>query len=206
MVPAGDLPWPVSLQDDSKPDLWATYGQYSDAGFLHFHEGIDLAAPKDTPVTAIALGAVFNDPTAGADPYRHLTVDAGGNEGWTYLHIVPGVNKDTGMAFAKGDTVTATNKSPIGKVVDFGGGQPNHLHLGYGKGVDPYITDSFMPSADPLEFLEARPDKTTPVVEGIFFRFGTNDAAGDSSGKLSAGVLRPSGNRIEQSETYPTTH
>lgn len=110
--------------------------------------------------------------------------------------------------------INATNRT-LGKVLERqGAALPDHLHLEYETGPetwfnasgDPNYEFSFRPSEDPLDRLTPLGDGISPVVNDLFFRYGTNDAFGDTSGPLSAGVLTPAGNRVEQSETWSETH
>ena len=184
--------------------------------FLHFHGGTDIAVPKDTQVTAISNGVIYNQPDKTAAPNGRVTINSGGDKGWTYLHMSPGLNQNETppRVYAKDDQVNATN-SAIGKVQERDGANfPDHLHLEYGDGPDAYFNTSlvqtlnfsYQPAADPLDLLTPLGDSIGPTVPDVYFRYGTNDSFGDSNGKTSAAFITPAGNAVEQQETWSEAH
>lgn len=84
-VPSGQLPWPVPAPAGGR-ELAQVYGQFADFSYLHFHSGIDIAVPKDTAVTAIEDGTVYNQPNLTTGDTGRVTIDSigAGGGGWTY--------------------------------------------------------------------------------------------------------------------------
>ena len=107
--------------------------------YPHFHDGLDLAAPLDTPVRAIAAGRVT---IAGrvADLAVVVQIDHGGGVTSLYGHLQPG------LAVRVGDDVTAGQV--LGAVGLTGNTTGPHLHF--------EIDASGIP-IDPLPILPRKP-------------------------------------------------
>ena len=93
---------------------------YRGVCYLHFHDGLDLAAPLDTPVRAIAAGRVT---IAGrvADGAVVVQIEHAGGVTSLYGHLQPG------LAVRVGDDVVAGQA--IGSVGMTGNTTGPHLHL-----------------------------------------------------------------------------
>jgi hypothetical protein len=179
----GNLPWPVTLPAGQSPALYDTYGQFvgPELGGMHFHEGIDIIAAPDTPVTAVENGVIrfapFIDP---ANPANRWVVELSGTHGWNYVHVTPGINRRTGLTWAAGDQVNAGDQ--LGVVAAFPAGTPfpNHLHLDYtSNAVDALTGNILTPAGNPLDYLQALVDTTAPTLSAdkIHFRLAADEAA-----------------------------
>jgi murein DD-endopeptidase MepM/ murein hydrolase activator NlpD len=112
--------------------LTAGFGECS-ALWAHCHTGLDFAAPRGTPVRAVAEGTVTEVGPAGAYGNRTVETLEDGTELW-YCH------QDT-IGVGVGDQVAAGQE--IGRVGSTGNTTGPHLHLevrpGAGDPVDPAV-------------------------------------------------------------------
>jgi hypothetical protein len=142
------LDWPVG-NGTTNQAIYSTYGQYYEGtgGGLHFHEGVDIAVARGTPVIAREAGVVVSVNTdAGTPENSNLIMRTGavGTVGQNYVHLVPGNRPagnngvgDPGGPWAAGDTIKVGDA--LGAVAAFSAGNhPDHLHMDRGAGVDPY--------------------------------------------------------------------
>jgi hypothetical protein len=171
------------------PALYDTYGQFVGAGGLHFHEGIDIIAAVDTPVTAVEKGVISYRQFAPAGmPQNAVVVETcgvgpanpNGTHGWNYIHTIPGINPRTGLTWAAGDQVNPGDQ--LGVVAPFGAGAvfPTHLHLDYTSAVvDPTFAGVplLRPAGNPLDYLQALNVTTTPTVSAdkVHFRLAADE-------------------------------
>ncbi len=198
--------------------LGLTYGQFNSHSIARFSGGISINVPPGTLVSAIEPGTVYNQPDRTTATFGRITIDSGGEKGWTYRRIAPGLNKyldpTQPRVFMQGDSVNDSNRS-LGSVVAFvDSSMRSNLYLEYGNGPseylnsfnDPDIKYAFNPSEDPLDRLPSIGDQIKPKVIDLWFRHGTNDQFGDSSGVLTKGVTTPAGNIIAQVESLSEAH
>lgn len=146
--PANIVLWPLSRRPD--PDADVIRAQYGPRfiGRYDFHAGIDLPAPKRTPVGAVAAGKVVNVvrwdgvSTAG----NNVLLEHGGGRFTAYLHL-------DSIAVQVGDVLPAGGI--VGAVGDTGATY-DHLHLTYMVGLTTPRNDERR-SRNPLEMLPHRP-------------------------------------------------
>ncbi len=196
-MPSGNTPWPITPAQGMSLDLAETYGQFSDGGGLHFHEGIDIIAAAGTTVKAVEAGTISALNTTNADPQKLIEISTGvdaAKSGWSYIHITRENNARTGAPYILGEAVGPANKAAglvdnltIAKVAPQGGWWADHLHLASGEGEDPAYLDDYVgiapnkllrPTKDPLDRLTAIGDAVAPTVEEVLFRAGGSDGIG----------------------------
>lgn len=209
------LPVPMPLWNGR---LGLTYGQFNSHSYARFSGGISINVPPGTLVSAIEPGTVYNQPDRTTATFGRITIDSGGEKGWTYRRIAPGLNKyldpTQPRVFTRGDSINVSNRSLGGVVAFVDSSMRSNLYLEYGNGPseylnsfnDPDIKYAFNPSEDPLDRLQSIGDQIKPTVVKLWFRYGTNDQFGDSSGVLTKGVTTPAGNVIAQVETVSKIH
>jgi murein DD-endopeptidase MepM/ murein hydrolase activator NlpD len=99
-----------------------------------FHKGIDISAPRGTPVLAAASGTVTVATSAG-DYGRYLVIDHGNGTSTLYAHLLE-------FAVKRGDRVKTGDR--IGSVGKTGNATGYHLHFEVRRG---------MQTADPRGYL-----------------------------------------------------
>ncbi len=117
--------WPV---DSTAASVSSEFGARRSGTW---HQGIDLSAPKGTPVRATAAGKVVVAERSGAYG-RTVVVDHGNGVRTRYAHL-------KGIAVEQGERVKAGEV--IGKVGKSGNASGNHLHYEIvvdGTPVDPW--------------------------------------------------------------------
>ncbi len=168
-------PWPLANVNE-KHALYSTYGQYYEAGGIHFHEGIDVIGADTEDVFAIEGGTVAR---AHEDPvlyYSYTTILAGAH-GWNYWHVDPVEPNLTGQQIQ--------TSVKIGTIVgDTTNTHPAHVHVDYTSLVqEPYYAGSVYsdirtPKDDPLEFLNPNDDQIAPAIGGVNYRIAAHDRNG----------------------------
>lgn len=182
VLPAGSLPWPIARAPLDPQAVFGVYGQFEDAGGLHFHEGIDIVGNPGGPITAVEDGSVAALSALLAAPPNGFLSAASGTHGWNYAHMSPGINPGTNPPTRW--RVNPANPDrfgtgwELGLLQPFGGAFPPHLHLDYGSNVaDPSRIDGVRrPIDDPLTYLTSANDRTRPTVSNdIHFRRAFDD-------------------------------
>jgi murein DD-endopeptidase MepM/ murein hydrolase activator NlpD len=144
-IDAGEIVlWPISTSPAPDADpIRAQYGPRN-IGNYDFHAGIDIAAPKGTPVHSVLAGTVVNvvvwDGSATAG--NSVLVEHSGARFTAYLHL-DSIAVESGELLAAGDLV--------GTVGDTGATY-DHLHLTYMVGLQTPKNDE-RKSRNPLELL-----------------------------------------------------
>ena len=167
-------PFPLVYPIDAPRQFADTFGAPRDGGD-RLHQGIDLFAPKMTPVVATAAGrisAVDWSPSAG------FYIDVTHAGGWRsrYLHLnndTPGTDDGLGFGIAEGSGVGASVAAGqvIGYVGDSGNAESSSPHLHF-----ELRTRDWTP-VNPSPFITGRSSETTlyvlpeftadPVVSGM---------------------------------------
>ncbi|MCM1277193.1 MAG: peptidoglycan DD-metalloendopeptidase family protein [Lachnospiraceae bacterium] len=113
-----------------------------------WHNGIDIAAPANTPIKAAADGVVVNaDTTANADGYgNRVVIRHPDGKATLYAHMIAPAAVKVGQAVKKG--------AVIGKVGSTGKSTGNHLHISvidnYDRNPDIYYKGELL---DPVDVL-----------------------------------------------------
>lgn len=107
---------PCKYTKFTSPFGWRVHPVYKD---WRFHYGVDLAAPKNTPIVATRSGTV-TAATYGSSAGYYVTINHGDGFSSTYMHMTRYIVK-------KGDTVKAGEV--IGYVGSTGTSTGNHLHF-----------------------------------------------------------------------------
>ena len=134
------VPFPVEIETDA---VGSFFGDPRDAG-SRLHEGIDIFAPRDTPVVAVAAGRAST-----------RTTPRGGNVVWLRT-----TNRSYYYAHLERAAFTGTHEVSAGDIIGYVGNSgnavttPTHLHFGvYRRGFG---------AMDPLPRLAARVFDATP--------------------------------------------
>ena len=90
------------------------------SGEYKMHDGVDLAAPKNTPVYAIADGIVIKVKRKWSGYGKYIVIDHGNGLTSKYAHL-------NGFAIRKGEKITKGQL--IGYVGSTGSSTGNHLHF-----------------------------------------------------------------------------
>ncbi|MES2987734.1 MAG: peptidoglycan DD-metalloendopeptidase family protein [Pseudomonadota bacterium] len=165
---SGSVRWPLSSSASADADgVRYPYAPRRIDGSYDFHAGVDIPAPKGTPVHAIMDGVVtgitLDDGSTG--PGNRVLVNHGDQKWVGYLHL---------DAFAAG--IIVGKRVTAGTLLGYVGktGATNyHLHLTYMVGL-PSETTSESRSKNPLEIL---PHSAPPGLTAVF--------AGDNSVEVS---------------------
>jgi murein DD-endopeptidase MepM/ murein hydrolase activator NlpD len=167
------VPFPVEIESDA---VGSFFGDSRDAG-SRLHEGIDIFAPRNTPVVAVAAGRAST-----------RTTPRGGNVVWLRT-----ANRSYYYAHLEKGAFTGTREVSVGEVIGYVGNSgnavttPTHLHFGvYRRGygaMDPLprlAARVFDPAPEAVEFsprhvrtyagklnLRAEPDISSEVLQQL---------------------------------------
>lgn len=137
-----NLPIPILL-GVSQSDLTRNFGDPRDGG-ARLHEGLDIMAPRDTPIVS-PVEAVVTRVGSGSSEGNYVYAMGPGEEAYVYMHLSrTGEGVSVGTVLQRGDL--------IGYVGDTGNavGAGTHLHfeLRHGEPTDPYprLTHEFTPA------------------------------------------------------------
>jgi len=130
------------VQGKSNPDVWSFWGDPRDGGRRQ-HEGIDIFAPRGTPVLATTVGIVRRVRNRGLGGKQVWLTDPERKQALYYAHLDSQLVGE-GQRVLAGDTLGL-----VGNTGNASGTRP-HLHFGiYRRGSGPI---------DPLPFIAHRPE------------------------------------------------
>lgn len=102
--------------------IWPTSGRISCRWWGYYnHRGLDIAAPKGTPIYAAASGTVISYRNLSSGYGRHIVIDHGNGVQTLYAHT-SAVYVSVGQRVSKGQKVAAVGRT--------GWATGNHLHFG----------------------------------------------------------------------------
>lgn len=102
--------------------IWPTSGRISCRWWGYYnHRGLDIAAPKGTPIYAAASGTVISYRNQSSGYGRHIVIDHGNGVQTLYAHT-SAVYVSVGQKVTKGQKVAAVGRT--------GWATGNHLHFG----------------------------------------------------------------------------
>ncbi len=102
--------------------IWPTSGRISCRWWGYYnHRGLDIAAPKGTPIYAAASGTVISYRNQSSGYGRHIVIDHGNGVQTLYAHT-SAVYVSVGQRVSKGQKVAAVGRT--------GWATGNHLHFG----------------------------------------------------------------------------
>jgi murein DD-endopeptidase MepM/ murein hydrolase activator NlpD len=148
--------WPLSGQKAEDADsVHAPFGPRALPTQYDFHAGLDIPAPRGTPVRAVLSGAVvqvgtWNGTSSGAG--NSITIRHGSGHATSYLHLDE-IRVAHGAQVRQGEVV--------GTVGSTGATYP-HLHLGYFPALVNNARDERL-SRNPLELLPYRKSAQLPT-------------------------------------------
>ena len=102
--------------------IWPTSGRISCRWWGYYnHRGLDIAAPKGTPIYAAASGTVISYRNLSSGYGRHIVIDHGNGVQTLYAHT-SAVYVSVGQKVSKGQKIAAVGRT--------GWATGNHLHFG----------------------------------------------------------------------------
>lgn len=119
-TPKATLDWVHPLPNGARGHGGGCFGSYRATPWVHYHQGVDLAAPSGMPIRAVHSGRVVVHAYQAGGAGNYIAIDHGNGYQTVYMHMIrPGL--PVGTHVNTGDI--------IGYVGATGDAQGPHLHF-----------------------------------------------------------------------------